>query len=69
MRSVEGLLAGRLRLTPALCSLALLILLGESFAGPPEPPPHGKVWVEVGGQWTLVLAPPSDAPYRWVEGR
>jgi hypothetical protein len=66
---MKGLLAGRLRLALALCSVALLILLGQAFAGPSGPPPHGKVWVEVGGQWILVLAPPSDGPYRWVEGR
>jgi len=51
--------------------LTCLILLGAACVaviGPQGPPPHGQIWVESGGQWALVPAPPSDGPYVWVGG-
>lgn len=33
------------------------------------PPPAGKVWVEISGTWVLVMAPPENGPYIWVNGR
>lgn len=32
-----------------------------------RPPPRGKAWVEIMGNWTLVIAPPGDGPYIWVD--
>jgi hypothetical protein len=49
-----------------LCSLALLAMAYVAVAGPPAPPPAWQVWVETGGQWVLVVPPPSEGPYRWV---
>lgn len=34
-----------------------------------RPPPRGKVWVEINGLWSLVIAPPAYGPYIWVNGR
>jgi hypothetical protein len=31
-------------------------------------PPRGRAWVEVDRRWTLVVAPPADAPYVYVGG-
>lgn len=30
-------------------------------------PPKGRVWIEITGVWTLVIAPPGDGPYIWVD--
>ncbi len=51
-----------------LC-ISLFILSSWAFAIPSGPPPYGKVWVEVGGKWILVVAPPGDGPYRWKGGQ
>lgn len=32
-----------------------------------RPPPRGKIWVEISGLWTLVIAPPGDGPYIWAD--
>jgi hypothetical protein len=56
-------------LGPILCSLALLGTACVAVVGPQHPPPAGQVWVETGGQWVLVVPPPSEGPYRWVGGR
>lgn len=42
---------------------------GLAFAVPSEPPPAGKIWVEINGQWVLVVAPPGEGPYIWKESR
>jgi hypothetical protein len=63
------------RLMPGLLvrlRLICVMLLGAAcvaVVGPPNPPPHGQVWVESGGQWVLVPTPPSEGPYVWAGGR
>ena len=43
-----------------------LFLTGQPlYAMPGTPPPQGKVWVKVDSGWTIVKAPPADAPYIW----
>lgn len=51
-----------------LCLSLVLCLIGTASAYPPGPPPAGKVWIEEGGQWILVIAPPGDGPYIWRGG-
>lgn len=45
-----------------------LCLLGACslYAQPASPPPSGKVWIKGANGWILVPAPPSNAPYVWV---
>jgi len=55
----------------SVLSLSLLLIIfvsGHAFAIPSEPPPTGKVWVEVDGLWISVIAPPGDGPYIWKGG-
>lgn len=52
-----------------LCISWLILFSGYALSVPSEPPPDGKVWVEVGGEWILVVAPPGDGPYSWREGK
>jgi len=42
---------------------------GYALAVPSEAPPPGKIWIEAGAEWILVVAPPGDGPYIWREGR
>ena len=51
------------------CTCLILLFSGHAAAMPTAPPPHGKVWVEVKGKWTLVVRPPGDGPYIWVNRR
>src|SRR5262249_46445602 len=37
--------------------------------GPTGPPPTGQGWVQSGGDWVMVPAPPWDGPYEWMGGR
>ena len=48
--------------------LLIIFVSGNAFAIPSEPPPTGKVWVEVDGVWISVIAPPEDGPYIWKGG-
>jgi hypothetical protein len=48
--------------------LLIIFVSGNAFAIPSEPPPTGKVWVEVDGVWISVIAPPGDGPYIWKGG-
>lgn len=48
--------------------LLIIFVSGNAFAIPSEPPPTGKVWVEVDGLWITVIAPPGDGPYIWKGG-
>ena len=63
----------RLTVWPALilvvCSFTVGLVVGKAHADPSGPPPEGQVWVESGGQWVAVPAPPSDGPYVWADGR
>jgi hypothetical protein len=52
-----------------LCISWLILFSGYALAVPLKPPPAGKVWVEVGGEWILVIAPPGDGPHVWREGK
>ena len=54
----------------AILGAALFLFFsGYAIAQPSGPPPAGKVWVEVGGSWTLVVAPPEVGPFLWADGR
>jgi hypothetical protein len=48
--------------------LLIILVSGHAFAVPSEPPPTGKIWVEVDGLWISVVAPPGDGPYIWKGG-
>lgn len=51
-------------------SLSLLVCFSNyASALPSEPPPPGKIWVEAGGTWTLVVEPPGDGPYIWRDSK
>ncbi len=51
-------------------SVSLLIFFSNyALAKPHKPPQQGKAWVEVGGKWKLVIAPPGVGPYIWVKGK
>jgi hypothetical protein len=65
---LKGLFTRVFRLMPILYGLAIMGTACVAVV-PQGPPPAGQVWVESGGQWVLVPAPPSEGPYRWVEGR
>ena len=52
-----------------MCIVVLVCLIGYAIAMPPGPPPQGKVWVEVGGKWIPVNAPPGDGPYIWRDSK
>ncbi|MEW6571198.1 MAG: hypothetical protein AB1390_08510 [Nitrospirota bacterium] len=49
--------------------LVLMCLSNYSLALPPGPPPPDKVWIEVGGEWILVVAPPGEGPYVWKDSK
>lgn len=52
-----------------MCSVLLVCLSGYAIALPHGPLPPGKVWVEVGGKWIPVNAPPGDGPYIWRDSK
>ena len=64
-----------MNLKGALNGILIMGVMGIVFmfprsvvASPTVPPPPGKVWVKMATGWSLVSAPPSNAPFRWVEG-
>ncbi|OGW39127.1 MAG: hypothetical protein A2Y97_09180 [Nitrospirae bacterium RBG_13_39_12] len=59
----------RIICTAILCLSLLVFLSGYALALPSAPPPPGKYWVEIGGEWILVVAPPGDGPYIWRNGK
>lgn len=48
-----------------LCVSLLVLFSGYVSAMPVDPPPSGKIWVEIDGNWGLVIAPPGDGPFIW----
>lgn len=59
----------KIMIAAILFSSLLVFFTGYAFAIPPGPPPAGKVWVEVNGEWISVIVPPGEGPYLWREGK